>query len=359
MEFDIRKQKLLIDGKITTASDVREVVEGGLSGLPDYVASVYNFLYEWFDDNDFVTVRTSGSTGMPKEIRVKKSRMMASAAMTCSFFGLERGDNALLCMNLKYIGAKMMVVRSLVCGMNLIVRPATGHPFSDISVHLSLAAVVPMQMFNTMTVPAEAEIAGKTEFIIIGGGAVSSDLQNLVKRLPNAVYSTYGMTETLSHIALRRLNGNDATDCYVPLPGVSLSLSDDNTLQIKAPSLCDSVLKTNDLAELDSNGHFRILGRLDNVINSGGIKVYPEQIEEKLEGVINRPFVITSLPDPKFGEIIVLMVEGKEPLPSEVARALKDILPHYMLPKHIVCVDHIPLTENGKIARAECRKIIQ
>lgn len=358
MELNIRNQSLLLDGKNITAGDVVKVCKEGLADMPEHLADLYSFLYEWFDESDSIVVQTSGSTGVPKKIKVEKKRMVASAVMTCSFLGLKKGDRALLCMNLKYIGAKMMVVRSLVYGMNLVVRPATGHPFAGISGPLNFVAVVPMQMYNTMYVPEEADVAARTDCIIIGGGAVSRELVYLVNKLPSAVYSTYGMTETLSHIALRRLNGENATDSYVPLPGVNVFLSEDNTLNIDAPALCESVLKTNDIAEFCSDGSFRILGRIDNVINSGGLKIYPEQIEEKLSVVLGRRFVITSLYDNKYGEAVALMLEGNENLSYETFEEMKRIIPKYCFPKHIIYVERIPITDNGKIARAECRLII-
>ena len=176
-------------------------------------------------------------------------------------------------MNLRYIGAMMVVVRSLVAGLNLIVRPASGHPLSDINEPLKFAAMVPLQVYNTLQVLEEKERLKQTDILIIGGGAVDARLEADIQSLPGAVYSTYGMTETLSHIALRRLNGPAASEHYHPFSSVHLSLSPENTLVIEAPLVCADILQTNDIARIHPDGSFSILGRKDNVINSGGIKI--------------------------------------------------------------------------------------
>lgn len=358
MIFDRKRQRLLLEGKEYTSDDIARFVAEGAENYPSAIWDLYLFLNEWFNDSPVITVHTSGSTGAPKELVVRKDQMMQSARLTCEFLNLQAGDTALLCMNLRYIGAMMVVVRSLVAGLNLIVRPASGHPLSDISVPLKFAAMVPLQVYNTLHTPEEKEQLKQTGILLIGGGAVDESLEAEIKSLPIAVYSTYGMTETLSHIALRRLNGNSASDHYFPFSSVELSLSPENTLVIKAPLVCDDILQTNDIARIYPDGSFIILGRKDNVINSGGIKIQAEEVEKLLRPFIPVPFVITSVPDPRLGQAVTLLFEGELDM-EELKDKVQEILSPYHRPKYIRMVDFIPQTGNGKINRVECRTLAE
>jgi len=224
MIFDRQQQRLLLEGKEYTFEDISQLIAGGAEAHSPAYWDLYLFLNEWFNGSPVITVHTSGSTGIPKELMVRKDQMMQSARLTCEFLNLKKGESALLCMNLRYIGAMMVVVRSLVAGLNLIVRPASGHPLADIKESLRFVAMVPLQVYNTLQVPEEKERLKQTDILIIGGGAVDEALETEINHLPTAVYSTYGMTETLSHIALRRLNGASASEHYYPFPSVKLSL---------------------------------------------------------------------------------------------------------------------------------------
>ena len=318
--------------------------------------SLDEFLGEWNNDSDYVHVQTSGSTGAPKPMLVEKRLMLNSARITCDFLGLREGDTALLCMSLDYIAGKMMVVRSLERRLQLITVAPSGHPLADLSLQpsaLSFAAMVPMQVYNALQVPAECERLKQIRHLIIGGGAIDDALAAALKSFPHHVRSTYGMTETLSHIALRRLNGAEASDYYTPFPSVKVSLNDESCLVIDAPLVCSERLVTNDIAEL-SEGRFRILGRKDNVICSGGIKIQTEQVERQLRSHLSQPFLITKRPDEKFGEVVVLLTEG----PVDEARAVCErILPKYFQPKAYLHVDKIPLTETGKPARKQAEDL--
>ena len=318
--------------------------------------SLDEFLAEWNNDSDYVHVQTSGSTGAPKPMLVEKQRMLNSARITCDFLGLREGDTALLCMSLDYIAGKMMVVRALERRLLLITVAPSGHPLADLSPQLSalsFAAMVPMQVYNALQVPAECERLKQIRHLIIGGGAIDDALAAALKSFPHHVWSTYGMTETLSHIALRRLNGAEASDYYTPFPSVKVSLNDESCLVIDAPLVCSERLVTNDIAEL-SEGRFRILGRKDNVICSGGIKIQTEQVERQLRPYLSQPFLITKRPDEKFGEVVVLLTEG----PVDEARAVCErILPKYYQPKAYLHVDKIPLTETGKPARKQAEDL--
>ena len=354
MIFDRQRQRLLLQGMEYTAGDISWLVAEGAENCPPALWDLYLFLEKWFDASPVITVHTSGSTGTPKELVVRKDRMMQSARLTCEFLNLQAGDTALLCMNLRYIGAMMVVVRSLVAGLNLIVRPASGHPLSDIEEPLRFAAMVPLQVYNTLRVPEEKERLEQTDILIIGGGAVDDTLEAEISALPTAVYSTYGMTETLSHIALRRLNGETASKHYYPFPSVELSLSAESTLVIKAPLICGEVLQTNDIACLYPDGSFTIAGRKDNVINSGGIKIQAEEMEKRLRPFIPVPFVVTSVPDPRLGQALTLLIAGQVDV-RELESKLQTVLDAYHRPRHIFMTESIPQTENGKTDRAGCR----
>ena len=352
---DCNKQLLqLEDGTVCTAENIQQLITNLPADAPEIRRDLYKFLADWFNESPYITVHTSGSTGTPKEFTVRKEQMMQSAILTCSFLHLQKGDNALLCMPLQYIAGKMVVVRALVAGLTLILRTPSGHPLADVETPLRFAAMIPLQVYNTLQVPEEKERLCRTEILIIGGGAINKELEAEVRTLPNIVYSTYGMTETLSHIALRRLNGPEASSAYTPFPSVQLSLSSEDTLIINAPLVCDETLVTNDIAQLHPDGTFSILGRKDNIINTGGIKVQIESVEETLRSIISATFAITAIPHPGLGEAIVLLMEKTADIEGLSGR-IASLLPRYQQPKYIRQVDAIPLTGSGKTDRKACR----
>ncbi len=324
------------------------------------------FLAEWHNDSPTVLVHTSGSTGKPKPMLVEKRRMQASARITCRFLGLHEGDTALLCMPLDYIAGKMMVVRALTCGLQLVSVPPSSHPLatshlSPFPSRLDFAAMVPLQVWNSLQVPEERHRLMHIRHLIIGGGAIDQALASQLADFPHQVWSTYGMTETLSHIALRRLNGPEASDWYTPFDGVALSLTDEGCLVISAPAVHEGPLVTNDIAELSapapasSPRRFRILGRKDNVVCSGGIKIQIEEVERLLRPHLHVPYMITKAPDEKLGEQVVLLTESKTV--GDVLALCRLHLPKYWVPRRILSVDRLPLTETGKPARHEAERM--
>ena len=314
------------------------------------------FISDWQSPSPTILVHTSGSTGKPKPMLVEKRRMEASARITCSFLGLKPGDSALLCMPLDYIAGKMMCVRSIVGGLRLIRVEPCGHPLQHLDEVPTFAAMVPMQVYNSLQDDRELNILKQIKHLIIGGGAISNKLATALRSFPNAVWSTYGMTETLSHIALRPLSGEDASEWYTPFDGVEVSLNQEGCLVINAPEVCAEPLTTNDIAEIDGDGRrFRIRGRRDNVVCSGGIKMQIEEIETKLQAHTDIPLMITKRPDEKFGETVVLLAEcnDMEPLKALCHKWLSK----YELPHDYIHVERLPLTETGKPARAEALRI--
>ena len=233
------------------------------------------FFRLWQDSSPYMEVCTSGSTGQPKKILVEKKRMEASALTTCQFLGLQPGDTALLCLPLDYIAGKMMAIRAHVAHLKLIDVPPSSHPLKDIQVAPDFAAMIPMQVICSMEQPQEKSILMNIRHLIIGGGPIDEPLQHQLSHFPNYVWSTYGMTETLSHIALRRINGPDASSWYTPFDNVSICLNHEGCLVIDAPEVCPQRLTTNDIAVIDSDGRrFQIVGRKDNVVCSGGLKIH-------------------------------------------------------------------------------------
>lgn len=355
---DIDRQTILIEGIPYSGWEIEMVRMNIGAGGQTFRQELFSFLSEWFEHKDKILVHTSGSTGKPKALWVEKECMMESACLTCSFLGLQKNDSALLCMPLKYIAGKMVVVRALVAGLDLWPIAPSGHPLKELKEPPVFAAMIPMQVFNSLQVPEERVMLQQVKHLIIGGGAIDTRLAEALKDFPHAVWSTYGMTETLSHIALRRLNGPTASDWYVPFDDVSIRLSKEGTLAIHAPRVCEEELITNDIAEINEHRQFRILGRKDNTINSGGVKIQIEQVEMALKEHLSQPFLITSAPDEKFGEMVVLLIEGEMVL-EEVEALCKRVLSEYWRPKRIVPVYRIPLTETGKPDRAIAKVLAQ
>ena len=350
-----------------------------------------DFFSEWNNDSDRVLVHTSGSTGKPKPMMVEKKRMLNSARITCDFLGLKPGDTALLCMSLDYIAGKMVVVRSIERHLHLISVSPSGHPLKDINLkdangkdvngEITFAAMVPMQVYNTLQVPEERERLTHIRHLIIGGGAIDASLEKELRSLPGniAIWSTYGMTETLSHIALRRINGDEASEWYQPFDSVKISQTDEGCLVIDAPLVCAETLVTNDIVEIEPyiynkvENHeevekhnkveklrFRIKGRKDNVICSGGIKIQIEEVEALLKPHLEKPFMIAKKKDEKFGEIAVLLTEDEDikKVEATIRRLLSDEKSSdhknhkYWIPREYLYVDHLPLTETGKPKRS-------
>ena len=317
------------------------------------------FLAQWNDTSDVIEVHTSGSTGKPKRLLVEKQRMVNSARITCDFLGLKEGDSALLCMPLDYIAGKMVVVRSLVSHLHLISVTPSSHPLKDVTQPIDFAAMVPLQVYSSLQEPAERERLMSIRHLIIGGGAIDDSLESQLQQFPNAVWSTYGMTETLSHIALRRISGENSSLWYSPLDGVDVSLSSDSCLEIYAPQVNPGKLHTNDIAELrtlpDGSKEFRILGRKDNVIDSGGIKIQAEEVERLLRPHLSCGFMITKVSDARLGEAVTILIESDD---AYLALSIcKHVLPKHWVPRHVLPISHIPLTETGKPARAEAEAL--
>ena len=319
------------------------------------------FLAHWNDASPCMEVKTSGSTGVPKRIYIEKVRMRASARMTCDFLNLHKGDTALLCMPLDFIAGKMMVVRAIERGLKLLIVEPSTHPLSSANIAdignphcIDFAAMVPLQVWNTLQVPEEREALCRIRHLIIGGGAISQALEQELRKLPINVWSSYGMTETLSHIALRRIT----EECYTPLPGITVSQDQDGCLIIDAPHLCPEKLFTNDIARFTDYNRFQIIGRRDNTVCSGGIKIQIEEVEAWLHSIGHDDVMVTYQDDTALGQALVYLTTAdintdtiRLHLPGHTPSA------KYWLPKRVIKVASLPITPTGKPDRAMARRL--
>ncbi len=310
--------------------------------------SIYEFLKDWFSSDEVVIVQTSGSTGKPKPIPLKKELMKNSANATGTFFHLKENTKALLCLSTDYIAGKMMLVRALTLGWSLDVVAPISNPLKESNKEYDFSAMVPLQLQNSL------KDIHKIKKLIVGGGVVSNELQKEIQLIKTAVYATYGMTETITHIAVKKLNQfSDASSglkksFYELLPNVTIYKDERNCLLLKAPKVSDEFIITNDVVDLISDTQFEWLGRYDNVINSGGIKLHPEKIEEKLSSLIEQRFFVTGVQDAFLGEKLIVVVEGVKK--QYDFTSLKE-LSKYEIPKQVFFLDEFIETATKKIQR--------
>ncbi|MBL0738147.1 AMP-binding protein [Flavobacterium sp. GN10] len=327
-----------LNGYHLNAKDLCRVAYSFIKEGDAYEQSIGEFFLDWFDKKDYVEMTTSGTTGLPKLVRLKKQAMIQSALATGDFFDLKPGDKALLCLPTQFIAGKMMLVRSLILGLELDVVSPSLHPLQFNTTTYDFVAMVPLQVQNSI------EGLSKVRKLIIGGAKLDSALEEKLLSLKTEIYETYGMTETITHIAAKRLGDS----VFSILPNVKISQDDRQCLVINVATISDEPIVTNDLVELLNEQQFKFLGRIDNVINSGGVKLIPEQIEAKLIGKINSRFFVTGLPDTTLGEKLVLVIEGEK---EEFAPDFFDVLGKYEKPKEIVFVSKFKENENGKLLR--------
>ncbi len=321
---------------------------------------VHLFLLNWFNEFDFITVSTSGSTGIPKKTQLKKEFMINSAKATGGFFDLRVGTTALLCLPVNYIAGKMMFVRAMVLGWHMDIVESNSFPLKGIIKNYDFSAMVPMQLYNSL------DNIDKIKKMIVGGGLVSNELQSRILELPTQIYATYGMTETITHIAIKPLNIvaglNTDKDYYQTIDNVFVGTDDRNCLVINAPKISNNEIITNDLVEIISKDQFKWLGRYDHIINSGGIKLIPEQIEEKLSAVIDCRFFVAGLPDEILGEKLVLILEIQnskfeiQNLKDKIKKL--ETLTKFEVPKEIYLVKWFVETETKKIQRQKTLDLI-
>jgi len=332
-------------------NSLKEVAYSFVKEGEPYQKQVGNFLLDWFDDNDYVFVNTSGSTGEPKQIKLLKQAMVESAIATGDYFDLEPGNSALHCLPTEYIAGKMMLIRAIILGLELDLVEPSSNPLMYTNKTYNFCAMVPLQLQNSI------EKLNSIETLIIGGASVSEALQKKLQDTACKVYATYGMTETITHIATKPLNHNNSKGLnYNTLPGVSISKDDRDCLMINAPRLSTEGIVTNDVVEIESESEFKILGRIDNVINSGGVKLFPEQIEAKLRNQMNNRFFIAGQDDINLGQELIMVVEGDT---NTLENSIFKDLDTYETPKQIYNIERFIETASGKIQRKKILELLK
>jgi len=334
-----------LNGYHLTKEDLCRVAYSFIKEGEDFEQMVGDFLLDWFDDKSYIDMNTSGTTGVPKTIRIEKNAMVQSAISTGNFFGLEPGNRVLHCLPTKYVAGKMMFVRSFILGLDMDFVAPSSHPLENNDEKYDFSAMVPLQAKNSLSK------LSNIKKVIIGGVKIHKSLEQELVKLPIEIYETYGMTETITHIAAKKVG----VEAFTTLPNVTVSINENQCLEILATNIGNEKIVTNDVVKLISDTQFVWLGRFDNVINSGGIKIMPEQIESKLSTLIPRRYFINGEPDTTLGEKVVLYVEGEI---MKIEDTVFDVLNKYEKPKEIVFIPKFKETATGKIMRNESEKLI-
>jgi O-succinylbenzoic acid--CoA ligase len=338
--------------EFSSAEEVLNFADGLLEDGDAQEESVVRFIEKWLDFNETVTVRTSGSTGKPKEIQLKKVHMINSAKATGAYFKTGRGTRGLLCLSADYIAGKMMLVRAMVLGWDLHVVMPSKDSLTEYDNDYDFVAMVPYQVWHSL--PAMS----KVKKMIIGGGRIPAELEEKLQEVETEVFATYGMTETATHVAVRRINGPARSETFSALPDVKFSTDERQCLVINAPMILDEPITTNDVVTLHSPTNFTWHGRYDNVINSGGVKIYPEVVESKLASDIESSFMVASEKDPELGERVILVYEGDERSVPNLSRAFQKLEP-YERPKRVYSLSKFVYTKTGKLKRKDILKVLQ
>lgn len=323
---------------------------------PKWLLSIFQFILQWFDSSESITQKTSGSTSTPKNIELKKSAMKASARRTISFFNLQKDELVWLCLPIDYIAGKMQVVRCIEGNLKLIVSEPVSVPEVP-ELPIKFAALVPMQLKRMFH---QNQLVSNIDTIILGGAASNISLIRSLQNLKTKVYATYGMTETCSHIALQRLNGVNPDSAFFALDGINVFADSADCLIIEAFDLIESPIETNDLVKFIDKRHFRIIGRADNVINSGGLKISPEEIEAAIAKEFNLEIVLIGIPDQELGQKLVLVSE------KYISKEQWDKIIHFItmnfgknkVPKLKKILKDFPRTNSMKLVRSEIKTMI-
>lgn len=303
------------------------------------------FLKAYLGSSPTVEVSTSGSTGKPKKVELEKSKMKASANATVDYFKLSKGSSILLTLPVKFIAGKMIWVRAIERELLMVTGYPTSNPLKDLNQPIDFAAMTPQQV--SIILDQNPEKFNHIKTLIIGGGAVSKVLHERLQQIPTRCFATYGMTETITHVAVQPLNGPQPKETYEGLNGITFSQNENQQLVIHAPHLSATPIITNDMVQLIDNKHFVWIGRIDFVVNSGGVKLFPEQIEKKLEKLITAPYFLWKENDDVLGEKLIMIVEGA----SVRIPKFDQVLDKIEIPKAIYHVPQFKYTENGKLDR--------
>lgn len=353
---------ITINGLDYSAGSLKELADAKIQSeaTPFWEISLYRFVLDWISDSAIVEVKTSGSTGKPKRIQLEKEKMIQSAKRTGSFLNLKPKTTALLSLPTDFIAGRMMVVRAFVLGLNLIPVAPKGNPLEFKNEDFYFAAMTPMQVLNVFKNDKGSIKLCRIKNLIIGGGEISKELAQKISKLRNNSWHSYGMTETITHVGLKKLNGSNQTGYFEALPGVTFEKDQRDCLVIHASYLSENSIITNDIVNLYSTSRFEYIGRFDNVINTGGLKFSPEDIEKKLEHYLDQKVLIVGLPDEILGQKIAAVIEGsKENIIDFQMVCKKARLSKFENPKEVYYLAEFPRTANGKINRKALLKLIR
>jgi O-succinylbenzoic acid--CoA ligase len=347
-----------INGRKVSMADI---VSSRVEPLSEFETSTFEFIARWMSGEEVFKLTTSGSTGTPKEISVTRKQMVTSSQLTCTALSLHSDLNALVCLDTKFIAGKMMLVRCLETGMRIFAIDPCSNPLMRLPIDetMHFTAMVPLQV-KTIIESSHPHIFDQLSICIAGGANVSDELRSKLQKFTVNVYATYGMTETLSHVALQSLNGDSQSDFFQALPQIRLGVDDRQCLVINAPHF-DQEIVTNDIVDLKNDHEFRWLGRYDNVINSGGLKISPEHVEQKIGKIFTRlripnPFFVFALPDERLGQKAVLVVEEPTLTLATIDSIYDSMLltfSPYEIPRQIFQSDHFLYTPTSKVKRQD------
>ena len=318
-----------------------------------YINTIKSVYKKWLDNNNYISIFTSGSTGKPKEIKLEKSRIYASAKISLAYFKLKKGNKVLLVLPAQKVGGLMLIIRSIIGQLDLCYKKPSLNPFkSELTCDFEFCSLTPAQLAAAWESKNSRRETRKINRILLGGSGIPKGLENEIEKEENVYFHSYGMTETISHVAIRILNGDKKTGYFKALEGVTFESNEDNQLIINAPKILSNPLLTNDVAELIDAKKMIFKGRVDNVVNSGGIKLIVEEIENRLSGIFSNEFYLCGIPDEILGEKLVLVIKGS--LKKDESNVLDnkfDFLQKYEVPKVVYLVQDFNYTKNGKLIR--------
>ncbi len=349
-KFDRLHPKFKLNGISFTVNSLKSHAALLIEDGEPYEQSVGEFILNWLDGKKYIIVNTSGSTGSPKPIRTQKIHMVNSAKATAKHFDVFEKTTALLCLPAHYIAGKMMLVRAMILGWHIDMALPKSNPLDTVFRTYDFCAMTPLQLDNSLS---RLHLISK---LIVGGGSIAPTLALRLQGLKTKIYETYGMTETVSHIATRRINPKKERDTPIPfktLNKIKVEVDERGCLVVKAPLVSTDPVVTNDLVTLISYKKFIWLGRIDNVINSGGVKLHPEQIERKLASYLDVPYFVAGLKDEVLGERLTLFVEHSLPYHFDLSDIRSEEFGSYEVPKHVIAIDRFKRTTSGKIQRGQ------
>ncbi|MEN8201078.1 MAG: AMP-binding protein [Bacteroidota bacterium] len=351
-----------LDGRSFDRDQLLEYCHRGAGDkeYPEWKKEVLAFIDLFLDPSrGEVIQKTSGTTGDPRIHILHRQSLIRSARKTLDFFKLAPGDRVLHCLPMRYVAGKLMVVRALVGGLDLVLTEPSGRPARDLKEALAFAAMVPLQVHESLV---HGDDFANISTLLIGGGKLQyASLKHLSRLEQTAVYESFGMSETYTHFALKRISGPNPDRGFRVFEGVEISQDQRNCLVVDVQGITEGPVTTNDLVEIDPSGQmFKWLGRYDHVINSGGIKIIPEMLEQQIRLVIRQNSLVLPEPDDRLGSRLVLLVETTEENPplEEWFEAMKAILPAYELPKHIYTTPEIPRNSSMKMDRLAAQKFL-